>query len=171
MEESASIKSKRATTRARGRGFEFWVRDWLIESGWDVHLCGRKAKMIRDKRLGIMKMVLVGDDIFGCDGVAVKPGEKTLFFQATLHSGKGEKLKQVSGPYWDPAHQDVQLWMKRANGDVEVSRLDGDFQFEGKTIVCWTTFGLIRWRKFYSREASNPAGGISPEKSLQGGPK
>ena len=118
------------STRSKGRAFETWGRDYLREHGWDVHLCGRKAVM-----LGPGKMVTKGDDIFGSDLVAVKPGELTLFVQLTCDSNLKKRLEEFKRHGFEPAHQRVELWQKRSGGAVVVHAFQGGALIETGRII------------------------------------
>lgn len=116
--------------RSKGRAFETWARDYLRARGWSVHLCGRKAIM-----LGPGKMVTKGDDIFGADLVAVKPGEPTLLVQTTYDSSLKKRLEEFGKHGFEPAHQRVELWQKRPGGEVVVHILaDGQLVETGRII-------------------------------------
>lgn len=108
------------STRAKGRAFETWCRDRLVEQGWAVHLCGRKAMMIGPGRL-----ITAGNDIFGSDLVAIKPGQRTLFVQATMDSSVKKRLDETLSYPWDLKYQQVQLWQKKADGSVIVQLYTG----------------------------------------------
>lgn len=117
-------------TRSKGRAFETWGRDYLRERGWSVHLCGRKAVM-----LGPGRMVTKGDDIFGADLVAVKPGEPTLLVQLTWDSSLKKRLEEFKLHGFEPAHQRVELWQRRPGGVVVVHALrDGALVETGRII-------------------------------------
>jgi len=129
--------------RSRGRSFEFWVRDYLQEQGWAVHICGRKAVMI-----GPGKLITKGDDIFGADCLAIRPNRKTLFVQCSLHGSKRNRAEKFTQYSWDFGHQQIQLWLKKANGNVVIHEFNGVEFFE---------IGKIIRRKFYSLSTSHVA--------------
>ena|SRR4030042_2819321 len=126
--------------RSRGRAFEMWVRDYLQEQGWMVHVCGRKAMMI-----GPGKLITKGDDIFGGDCLAIKLGQRTLFIQCSLHSAKKSRAEDFAKYPWDFDHQQVQLWQKKPNGDIVIQEFDGKGFFE---------VGKIIRRRFYALSTS-----------------
>jgi hypothetical protein len=107
--------------RAAGRNFERWCAAWLEYDGWSVHLCGRKAMMI-----GPGKLITAGNDILGADLVAVKPGQLTLFVQATMDSATGKRLDEIKKYAWDLNHQRVELWQKKPDGAVVIQRWESN---------------------------------------------
>jgi hypothetical protein len=70
--------------------------------------------------LGPGRMITKGDDIFGADLVAVKPGELTFFVQLTCDSSLKKRLEEFKTYGFEPAHQRVELWQKRKGGVVVV---------------------------------------------------
>jgi len=118
------------STRDKGRAFESWCKKFLEADGWAVHLCGRKAKMI-----GPGRMITVGDDIFGCDLVAIRSGFMTLFVQTTLDSGVAKRLNKFLAYPWNLNHQLVELWQKKPGGEVVVQRFTGSRLHEMERII------------------------------------
>ncbi len=112
--------------RQVGRTFEYWCKDFLEKQGYSVHLCGKKALRMKDQKTGEMKLYFKGDDIFGCDGIAVIKGKPILFFQATTHTDMVAKLKQVMVTEIPPEHAMVEVWQKIESGRVVIHRLEGD---------------------------------------------
>jgi len=125
-----------SSKRSRGRAFEMWVRDYLQEKGWAVHVCGRKAIMIVPG-----KLITKGDDIFGADCIALKSDQRTLFIQASLEGSKKKRADKFAEFPWNFEHQQVQLWQKKPSGDIVIQEFYGTAFFE---------VGKIIRRKFYS---------------------
>lgn len=99
------------STRTRGRAFEIWGKKYLESQGWSVYLCGRRAVF-----LGPGKLITKGDDIFGCDLVAIKEGHNVRFIQMTVdkHIGKhlAKRLREFEKYHFGRAAC-VQLWNKQ----------------------------------------------------------
>jgi hypothetical protein len=84
--------------------------------------------------IGPGKLVTAGNDIFGADLIAVRPGEKTLFVQATLDSSTGKRLEEFKKYSWNLEHQQVELWQKKESG-VVCQRFNGaEFAEVGRII-------------------------------------
>lgn len=141
--------------RQRGMAFQKWIMDWLIENvpGVMVHNQTTVANKIplRDKQTGQMKEIWVSkrNDILGCiDLIAIMPGQKPLFIQATLDSGVTRKLNDMLVVPWPLQHCRVQLWQKREDGVVMIKKFVGDGLEE---------VGKIIRRKYYklSEESVN----------------
>lgn len=117
-------------SRRPGRAFEFWARDFLIAEGWSVKACARIPM-----RTSSGQVWMKGDDIFGTDLVAVKPGQKTLFVQCTLDSGVKKRLEEIRKHAWELAHQQVELWQRTRPAEVNVKLFTGaDFVDDRKII-------------------------------------
>lgn len=107
------------STTKKGNIFESEVRGILEKMGWKVEGQHRKVGWILDRGKPYingkppLKMIMVGRDIFGCDVIAKKSGEKTLYIQVSVHSAKSNKIKQVMNEPWNFAHDTVQLWLRR----------------------------------------------------------
>ena len=121
--------------RSRGRAFEFWVRDWCREHGAAVHVCGRKAVYMREKlkdgKPGALKLMTKGDDIFGCDLIALYPFHAPLFIQATKDKSIKKRLEEIKKYPWNTLDQyvKVQLWQQEARAKVKI------YSFNGKDLV------------------------------------
>jgi len=107
--------------RARGRAFEFWVRDLLIEKGYHVHVCGRKARFIAPG-----KMITEGDDIFGADIIAMRWDQPVIFIQATSDSSVKKRLDAFLSFNFPLIITRCELWQKREDGRVQVKVVIGD---------------------------------------------
>lgn len=135
------------TRREKGLKFQKWVKDWLKELGWTVHNqkpVGRMLK-IKDKKTKKIKTIYVSqrNDILGCiDLVAKKENKPTLWIQATLHTGVGEKKKALQTVPWGKEDM-VQVWVKREDGHVDIFMLGCDSLH---------LIGKIIRRKFYKGE-------------------
>jgi len=114
-----------SSTRSKGTAFEVWCQKKLEAVGFAVHRVGRKTKMIGKGRL-----ITVGNDIFGCDLVAIKAGRKVQFFQCTEDSGIGRKLAELKKYPWELRYADVYVWVKRRGGVVVLFGFTGEELFE-----------------------------------------
>jgi len=129
--------------RASGLAFQRWIRDWLTEKGWTVHNQPPNTKMIKIK--GKPVFISRDNDIFNCiDLMCRKPDRMPLNIQATLHTGLGKKIEVLERVPWSLA-EDVQIWMKRENGVIDVKQLLSGM---GKTV----DLGKIIRRKWYAAE-------------------
>ena len=130
--------------RKRGNDFQDWIAKRLIAEGWSVHNQKTVSKAIPMK--GKVIWVSGRNDILACDLVAVRPGNKTLFIQATLHSGVQKRVDEMSAVGWELGYQCIQLWQKRESGEVNIKEWHGSG---------FTEVGKIIRGKFYA-----PAGGV-----------
>lgn len=103
----------------KGNQYEREVKKTLESQGWYVEGQHRKISFIPQPPQP-PKMIMMGRDIFGCDLIAKKKGEKTLFIQVSTKVNKGKKIRQVSDYPWTWEHDAVQLWL----------RLDGKRSYE-----------------------------------------
>lgn len=92
---------------AKGDQYEKEVKEYLEEQGWTVFRQHRKAMFLAPGRVK-----MVGADFFGCDIVAKKYGEKTLWVQVSTLANKSSKIKQVSVHPWNPDVDDIQIWLR-----------------------------------------------------------
>jgi len=131
------------STRQTGNDFQDYIQKWLEEKGWVVHNQKTVSRAIPIK--GKVVWVSQRQDIWGClDLIAKKSGKFTLFIQATTHTGRGKKERDLMTVPWGDADE-VQIWMKRDKGHIDMFHLDDAFEkFE--------EFGKIIRRKFYSKE-------------------
>lgn len=126
------------STRSYGRAFEIWVRNFLREDGWSVKLCGRRAVM-----LGPGRLVTAGDDILGCDILAIKPGQKTLFIQCTRDSGVSKRLEELRRHGWNLDHQQVELWQRtQPAGPVNIKVFTGHGLVDDRKIIRGTVYRI-----------------------------
>ena len=116
-----------ASAYKKGNIYENEVKKILEGDGWTVEGQHRKVSYIPDyKKLNpvtrkpTMRMIMMGRDVFGCDAIAKKVGEKTLFIQVSTRENKTHKIKQVMIHPWNFDHETVQLWL----------RTDGKREFE-----------------------------------------
>lgn len=138
------------TKRKTGTRFEYWVRDWLVENGaTSVHVAGYVARVFRDKT-GKIVTRNVKADIFGCIDVVAKSERKTFWIQATTGTHKKEKENKLLEVDWNLDVEEVQLWIKRKPGEVDVFSLesvkDGGSETYTRQLVL---VGKIIRRKFY----------------------
>jgi hypothetical protein len=104
----------------KGNAYEIEVKKYLESRGWEVFRQHRKQKYIRDKKTNIGKFVMVGCDVFGCDIIAKKPGEKTHWIQVSTKDNKSVKIKTVLAYPWNFDFETAQFW----------GRIDGKRQYE-----------------------------------------
>jgi len=141
------MKDKR---RRRGLDFQRWIVKWLEERDWicENFIPISIKKVIRGKEMWVSKR----SDPFGCiDIVGKKKYHRTLWIQATLHTGKKVKADKLMKVPWAEYADDVQIWIKRSTGSIDIYQLD-----EGEFIQ----LGKILQRKFYKSE-----GKLKKEKS------
>lgn len=119
--------------RKRGNDFQDWIEKWLTGRGWSVHNQKTVSKAIPMK--GKVVWVSGRNDILAMDLVAVRPGHKTLFVQATLDSGVGKRVKEASDVGWELHHQEVLLFQKKGPGDITIQRWDGSCYNEAGKII------------------------------------
>jgi hypothetical protein len=124
--------------RKHGNDFQDWIEAWLTKQGWSVHNQKTVSRAIPIG--GKVIWTSCRNDILAMDLVAVKPGEKTLFIQATLHGSVKKRRIEAKDVRWDLAHQCVQLWQKKDHGLVKVKEWDG---------TNYIDIGRIVRRKFY----------------------
>jgi len=111
-------------TRQKGQDFQRWVKKILEDWGWIVHNQGLNHRQIFDRKTHELIYVSASQDIFGAiDLIGKKKDRKTLWIQATCHSGLGVKIKKVDLIPWSDL-DGVQIWMKREDGHVDIFHLD-----------------------------------------------
>lgn len=105
----------------KGNQYEKEVRDILEAQGWMVEGQHRKVMFIRDKFTGLMKMIMAGRDIYGCDLIAKKVGQKPKWIQVSTMPQKSAKERQVRAFPWNIDCEDLELWL-RVHGKREFRR-------------------------------------------------
>lgn len=100
------------TSTQKGNQYEKEVKTILEADGWHVEGQHRKVMWLRDKITGAMKMIMAGRDIYGCDLIAKKQGEKTRWIQVSTLGQKSSKQKQVLMFGWTLAYESVELWLR-----------------------------------------------------------
>lgn len=101
-----------ANSNQRGNTYELEVKKILESEGWEVFRQHRKQMYMNGK------MIMVGCDVFGCDLIAKKPGEKTLWVQVTTRPQKSLKSKTLLSYPWSFEHDSVQLWLREAGSRI-----------------------------------------------------
>lgn len=96
----------------KGNQYEKEVKDILIREKWLVEGQHRKVLYIKDKFTGQMKLIMAGRDIYGCDLVAKKFGERTRWIQVSTVPQKSVKERQVLEFPWTLEHESVELWLR-----------------------------------------------------------
>jgi len=125
------------STRAKGNAFQDWVATWLQEQGYDVW--NQHTVVYRTPK---KTWVTLAADIFGCDVIAMKTGEKPLWIQATLHSAVQKRLDELKKYSWPLDYVRVQLWLKK-DKHITVKEFDGEEL---------RNYGKIIRRKLYIEE-------------------
>lgn len=97
-----------ANSNQRGNAYEIEVKKILESKGYSVFRQHRKQMYMNGK------MIMVGCDVFGCDMIAKKPNDKTLWVQVTTRTQKSLKSKTLMEHPWDFTHDTVQLWLREA---------------------------------------------------------
>lgn len=100
------------TSTQKGNNYEREVKEILQEQGWIVEGQHRKVMWIRDKYTGQMKMIMAGRDIYGCDLIAKKQGNRSRWIQVSTVTQKSSKQKQVLSFPWTLDYEDVELWLR-----------------------------------------------------------
>lgn len=126
------------STRQSGNQFQNWCAAWLEEQGYSVHNQKTVAKLIRTQKHGLI-WISQRNDIFGCDIIAMRWGDKPLFIQATLHSAVQKRLDELKKYSWPLDYVIVEVWQKK-DKQVNIKRFDGEDLVE---------YGKIIRRKLY----------------------
>lgn len=95
----------------KGNQYEREVRDILEAQEWMVEGQHRKVMWIRDK-MGQMKMIMAGRDIYGCDLIVKKHGFKSRWIQVSTVPQKSSKERQVLGFPINLDYEDYELWLR-----------------------------------------------------------
>lgn len=134
-------------TRQKGQDFQRWVKKILEDWGWIVHNQGLNHRQIFDRKTHELIYVSASQDIFGCiDLCAKKKDHKTLWIQATCHSGLGIKTEKMNSVPWGVIDA-VQIWLKREDGHVDA------YSFLPETCEAILLGKIIR-RKFFASAGS-----------------
>jgi hypothetical protein len=115
----------RINVRTKGNAFQRWCRDWLASQGYTVHNQGIAAKMIKDKATEEYVWVSMRNDIFGCDLIAIKSGEKPRYIQCTHDHGIEKRFAEFASYPWPLEHCSVELWSRKPGGPVIIRTFDG----------------------------------------------
>lgn len=153
------------STRASGLAFQRWIKKWLEEKEYQVHNLIPKGKLLFIK--GKKVYVSMKNDVFGCDLIAKKRDQKTLWIQATEHKSLKLKQQEIIKYIWNHNIDDVQIWIKRESGMIDIYYLKYPIDYKHlidkvpqETIddlmkTCGDHFeklGHILRRKFYKSE-------------------
>jgi hypothetical protein len=116
----------------KGNQYEGEVKKYLESQGWTVEGQHRKVMF-----LGPGRMIMAGRDIFGCDLIAKKDGEKTHWIQVGTVSNKSAKSKQVIGKPWNFDGDIIQIWLRHSGKKrYDIYELLGNgCEFVGPSIV------------------------------------
>ena len=96
----------------KGNQYEREARDILVREDYLVEGQHRRVMYIRDKKTGLMKLIMAGRDIFGCDLIAKKSGFKTKWIQVSTVPQKSVKEKQVLEFPINFEYEDYELWLR-----------------------------------------------------------
>lgn len=96
----------------KGNQYEKEVKDILESDGWHVEGQHRKIKWIKDWKTGLLRMVMAGRDIYGCDLIAKKIDQRTRWIQVSTVENKSKKEQQVLSFPWTLEHESVELWLR-----------------------------------------------------------
>jgi len=91
---------------SKGNLIEIEVKNILERLGWMVFRQHRKPMFMKGR------MITAGADIFGCDMVAKKEGQKSLWIQVSTKSHKSDKLKQIMKFPWTYEFETAQIWLR-----------------------------------------------------------
>jgi hypothetical protein len=96
---------------AKGNQYEKEVVFILEYEGWQVFRQHKKIQGMIMTPKGLFPR-MVGADVFGCDIIAKKAGEKTLWIQVSTVDNKSAKEVQVRKFPWTYMYEDPQLWLR-----------------------------------------------------------
>ena len=100
-------KRAKKSSYHKGNQYEREVKAVLERSGWKVEGQHRKAMWI------YKKLLMIGRDIFGCDLIAKKREERTLWVQVSTRANKSNKIRQVENEPWCSDFDRVQVWCRQ----------------------------------------------------------
>ena len=100
------MKSKKRSSYAKGNIYENEVKKILQSDGYIVFKQHRKPVYIEGR------MFMLGADIFGCDIVAKKEDEPTLWVQVSTEDNLHKKIKQVKEFPWNLRGERLEIWCK-----------------------------------------------------------
>jgi hypothetical protein len=126
-------------SKAKGSGYEREVRDILQADGYKIFRCHRKPIFIKGK------MLTMGADIFGCDIVAKKAGEKTRWIQVSTVENKSKKEKQIMEHPLTVHYETYELWL-RIDGKKAFRRFMLEYDIVNRIFV-WTEYDIEKYRE------------------------
>ena len=133
------------STVSKGGAFQRWVKSYIETNypGSVVHNETSNSKAYFDKKTNEIRYFSHRNDILGCiDLIAVIPGKKTIFIQATLHKATGYRLKEFVVVPWNLDHCIVQLWQDKGGGRKVIQQLSQHIE-GGCVVSSLTTVGEI----------------------------
>lgn len=95
--------SGRANNNRKGNKAELEVKRLLEAQGYYVH------RTVRTNHHGFVN---APNDIFGCDIIAKKEGERTRWIQVTCDGHIGRKKAELALVPWDSQHDSVEVWRR-----------------------------------------------------------
>ena len=114
------------STIQKGGAFQRWVKSFIEDNypGSVVHNEVSSSRAYFDKKEKKIKYMSHRNDILGAiDLIAIIPGCKVVFIQATLHSGVHKRLKDMVAIPWDRRYCIVQLWQDKGGGRKVIKEL------------------------------------------------
>lgn len=99
-------KAKKRSSYQKGNIYENEVKKILEADGYSVFKQHRRPVYIKGR------MLMLGSDIFGCDIVAKKAGEPTLWVQVSTEDNLHKKIKQVMEHPWNLEGERLTIWCK-----------------------------------------------------------
>lgn len=102
------MKSKKRSSYQKGNIYENEVKGILEAQGYTVFKQHRKPVYIQRQK----RMLMLGADIFGCDIVAKRTSEPTLWIQVSTEDNLHKKVKQVMEFPWYLEGERLEVWCK-----------------------------------------------------------
>lgn len=90
---------------AKGNALELKAKKMLEAQGYMVFRQHRKPMFIHGR------MIMVGADVFGCDLIAKRAGEKTKWVSVSTIENKSNKIKELDKFPFSSVYDDVEIWL------------------------------------------------------------
>lgn len=91
----------------------------IVEAwGFATHICVNTSRMIKPPSPKYPRGIWISQsqDIFGCDIIGKKEGERDLWLQVTYAAEVSNRIKEIMKHPWSPQHDNVQVWGWNAKG-------------------------------------------------------